>query len=263
MNCELLAHSITKVVKLIGSGEPWCPSPGHAPPPNYCTCSCTCSQCLFPAELANTVQISGSSNPLAAGRRHSLTCHVTSDITPTVKWVGLDGTELETGEGMIVSEPVRYGLNTTMVLTFDTLKTSHGGDYSCVSSTNYPTTEVTATRELIVQSKSQLTSPPPPHACTHAHTHAHTHMHTHMHTLDLYLSVDVMTSAVCSLPPRSPKLHRYRGESRTLTKGRGGGGSFHLKHSQTTPPLVNSFAPKEPPGFTPEEYTIKSDITYF
>ena len=71
-----------------------------------------------------------------AGETHSLTCNVSlaQDLreSPVIEWVGPEG-PIEDGavEGVTLSSSFP---STTMTLTFDPLRTSHGGVYWCRAS---------------------------------------------------------------------------------------------------------------------------------
>ena len=99
--------------------------------------------------------INGPSNPLQAGGKYSLTCNVTSDLPPTVKWLDPDDNAVDNSDSsVIVSQPVTLGNTTTLVLKFDPLKASHGGSYSCVSTVAKPSSFKRMRRHLEVQCKS-------------------------------------------------------------------------------------------------------------
>ena len=80
--------------------------------------------------------VTSSSSPSAAGETHSLTCDVTlaQDLreSPVIEWVGPEG-PIEDGavEGVTLSSS---SPSTTMTLTFNPLRTSHGGVYWCRAS---------------------------------------------------------------------------------------------------------------------------------
>ena len=81
-------------------------------------------------EVTHEVDIFGSTNPLSAGGKYSLTCKVTSDVLPSVQWLSpRDGMDTSVRK----TEPVTVGNTTTLVLHFDPIKTSHGGTYVCIS----------------------------------------------------------------------------------------------------------------------------------
>ena len=88
-------------------------------------------------ELENTIRFEGPDNPQLVGGSYSLTCVVTADLPPEVKWRDGDGNEIpyedeETG-GVFVEEKVVIGRTTRLTLRFRSLLTSHGGSYSCLS----------------------------------------------------------------------------------------------------------------------------------
>ena len=112
---------------------------------------------ISPSDLQNIVTIAADPNPLVAGTSHSLTCQVHSDLPPTLSWLDSQGQEITSTTGEVfIGQPTRFGLNSTLTLTFDTLKTSHGSRYSCKSVIGMPFSQETAERDVIVQSKSLI-----------------------------------------------------------------------------------------------------------
>lgn len=117
------------------------------PPPSH----------VVSAELTHTVNISGPANPLSAGEKYSLTCTVTFDLLPFVRWLGPGNDEVDGSDVSVrVSEPVTGGNTTTLTLHFDPIRTSHGGTYSCRSSIRELRSDKLATRHVKVQSKCAL-----------------------------------------------------------------------------------------------------------
>jgi len=111
------------------------------------------------AELYHTMEIDGPSNPLPAGGLYSFTCRVTSYLPPSVKWLDSDHKEPDSYDPSIKIDGPNYDGNiTTLVLTFDHLKTSRGGCYACVSSVSEPTSFKRVTRDIEVQSKCFICS---------------------------------------------------------------------------------------------------------
>lgn len=111
-------------------------------------------------ELAHKVEITGPANPLSAGEKYSLTCTVTSDLPPSVKWLGpgnhaVDGSDVS----VRMLEPVTQGNTTTLVLYFDPIKTSHGGTYTCTSISNLKLKKQSSTH-VKVQSKPKYVCMP-------------------------------------------------------------------------------------------------------
>jgi hypothetical protein len=109
------------------------------------------------AELDNTVKIEGTSNPWVAGRSgYSLTCVVTADIAPEITW--RDGnsnqiTNTNSSGDVFVSRPVVSGRTTRLTLNFNSLRTSHGASYSCLSVITVPSSIQVALRDVIVKSE--------------------------------------------------------------------------------------------------------------
>ena len=92
-----------------------------------------------------------------AGRSgYSLTCVVTADIAPDVKW--RDGnnnhiSDTDNSTSVFISEPVVSGRTTRLTLNFNSLRTSHGASYSCLSVTTIPSSVQVAVRDVIVKSE--------------------------------------------------------------------------------------------------------------
>ena len=87
----------------------------------------------FTASFTNNVSIETSNERPTAGENYTLTCTVMSDRPPIMKWIGLEGNDVS-GEGVIVHSQFISGFNSTLLLEFLPLRTSHGGIYMCVSS---------------------------------------------------------------------------------------------------------------------------------
>ena len=106
------------------------------------------------SDVENIVIITAAPNPLVDCTSHSLTCQVHSDLPPTLSWLDSQGQEIisTTGE-VFISLPTRSGLNSTITLTFDPLKASHGGRYSCKSVIDMPFSQEMAETDVIVQSQ--------------------------------------------------------------------------------------------------------------
>ena len=102
------------------------------------------------------MSITGPPNPLLAGETYSLNCIVTSDFTPTVQWQDLNTQEVitTTGTSVRTGNPVISGNTTHLVLYFDTIHTSHGGSYACISAVSETGSLRRETRHIQVQSES-------------------------------------------------------------------------------------------------------------
>ena len=109
---------------------------------------------LLNTELNNQVVIEGPPNPLLAGDSYAITCTAIADITPVVRWMDSGGNPVEEGEGLTLSGPIVSGNATTLRLTFNYLRTSQAGAYSCLSIIDVPTSIQRAIRDVIIQSKS-------------------------------------------------------------------------------------------------------------
>ena len=130
-----------------------------------------------PSELDHTVTIEVPAL-LEAGGVYNINCIVTTDIRPLVKWMGPDGKDISaedigSGSGftptagssitvqsgiadssITVSSIVVTGKQTILSLSFSPLRTSHGGRYTCMSVVESPPSVKTATKDMIVKSKS-------------------------------------------------------------------------------------------------------------
>ena len=105
-------------------------------------------------EIAHGVEISGPSNPLSAGGKYSLTCTVTSDLPVSVQWLDPSDDEVDGSDvSLKIGETVIKGNTTTLILHFDPTRTSHGGTYTCKSTTSELSSEKTALRHVKVQGK--------------------------------------------------------------------------------------------------------------
>ena len=109
-------------------------------------------------ELNNRVSVQGPSNPLRAGSSYTFTCNATADITPVVRWTDPSGNSVESGEGVSVSGPFVSGDTNTLQLTFNYLRTSQAGTYSCLSIIDTPTSVQRDVRDIIVQSELDISS---------------------------------------------------------------------------------------------------------
>ena len=85
------------------------------------------------------MSVDGPDSSLKAGSNASLVCTVTSGFTPSVKWVDPDNNQvLTTGTDVRTDDPVTVGNTTSLVLNFDLLRTSYGGNYTCISTLSEP-----------------------------------------------------------------------------------------------------------------------------
>ena len=108
-------------------------------------------------ELDNIVRIEGTSNPWLASRSgYSLTCVVTADIVPEIKWRDGNNNQISNTNSSVdifVSEPVVSGRTTRLTLNFNSLRTSHGASYSCLSVVTVPSSVQVALRDVIIKSE--------------------------------------------------------------------------------------------------------------
>lgn len=109
-----------------------------------------------PTELEHNMSITASTNnPVIAGSSLTLNCTATSNHVPLLTWVGPNGpTNVE--NGIIVSEQINGDMKQT-ILTFDPLRTSHAGNYTCISIIEDSVSKIVAQHLVIVESESTCT----------------------------------------------------------------------------------------------------------
>ena len=88
-----------------------------------------------------TISASGIST---AGQMYALTCSVDVPGTSSIQWQDSNGSEVTSGDGITVS---------VGVLTFNPLRTSHGGGYTCQATAETTSVVRTAMWNVTVQSK--------------------------------------------------------------------------------------------------------------
>ena len=107
------------------------------------------------ADFMVSIRTDGSS---IIGENLTLTCYamtaenVSGDIN--LQWIGPDGEQVISTESVAIGVPVRSGLVTSLILQFTDLRTSNGGQYTCLVS-NGEAQSVSVTTDVIVQSMSQ------------------------------------------------------------------------------------------------------------
>ena len=105
----------------------------------------------YPAEQYD-ISISATGVP-TAGEEYSLTCSINvSAGSPSLQWQYSNGNVVATGGDITVSSQETSGSITTLTLTFNSLQTSHGGEYICRSVVE-GTVERTAMENVTVQSE--------------------------------------------------------------------------------------------------------------
>ena len=100
-----------------------------------------CSFCPVIEPFDVTITDTGIST---AEQMYTLTCSVDVPGTPSIQWQYSNGSEVTTGGGITVSEGI---------LTFDPLRTSHGGGYTCQATAEMTGVVRSAMWDVIVQSK--------------------------------------------------------------------------------------------------------------
>ena len=87
-----------------------------------------------------------------AEETYNLTCTVEANVPLTVQWLySSNGTEVTNDSGITVGTPRNTNSTTTLTLSFNPLHTSHGGQYTCRSTTDTPPSTVTVTTNVTVQ----------------------------------------------------------------------------------------------------------------
>ena len=95
-----------------------------------------------------------SSGVPISGETYNLTCTVEANVQPTVQWLYSNSGSRVTNESNITVETEKTTNSTTILtLSFNPLSTSHGGQYTCQSTTDTPPSTVNATRNVTVQSE--------------------------------------------------------------------------------------------------------------
>ena len=107
---------------------------------------------VFSTELLhNYVTITSSGVP-TSGETYNLICTVEANVPPTVQWLySSNGTAVTNGNGITVETQRTTNSTTTLTLSFNPLHTSHGGQYTCQSTTDTPSSTVNATTDVTVQ----------------------------------------------------------------------------------------------------------------
>ena len=80
------------------------------------------------------ISVSNDGDPFIAGQSYNLTCTVTLENTadtPTVEWLGPNNNPLSNSSDITVERLPVNNFTYTTTLHFTTLRTSHGGQYSC------------------------------------------------------------------------------------------------------------------------------------
>ena len=104
------------------------------------------------------ITISHGGGPFIAGQSYNLTCTVTLENaagTPSVEWLDPNNNPLHNNGNITVGDTVTVHCSTyTTTLHFTTLRTSHGGQYSCQATLGVVNN--TAAVNITVLSKSIL-----------------------------------------------------------------------------------------------------------
>lgn len=99
----------------------------------------TCS-CITLLDFSHDIAIEKSSESAVAGEVFNFTCIVISDSPVILSWTNSRG-EPVGGNGITLSPKYVEGKKSTIQLSFDQLRTSHGGQYICNSKSNVSSTK--------------------------------------------------------------------------------------------------------------------------
>ena len=103
------------------------------------------------------MNIEGGTKPLFVGNYSILICVAICDFIPSIQWIDPDRNQVTTyGDSVNVGEQFTDGNTTYLYLSFDPLKLSHGGMYSCESTVQDPPSINVANRNIVVQSKLRI-----------------------------------------------------------------------------------------------------------
>ena len=98
-----------------------------------------------------------------AGEFYALTCIVTEEVVgltnmPTLQWLN-SSDQVFDGEGITVGQLQQNETTATLVLTFDPVRTSHGGEYTCQGTLESPPGPLMNTTEQTVSVQSKCIVP--------------------------------------------------------------------------------------------------------
>ena len=108
------------------------------------------------------MEITAPGGTPSAGESYTLTCTVEVVerlvVTPDVEWLDPDNNVITTGGDITVGSPQPSGTTTTLILTFNPLLTSYGGEYTCRANITIDEISIidlsnTSSTDVIVQSK--------------------------------------------------------------------------------------------------------------
>ena len=96
--------------------------------------------------------IEGGTNVTLVGNDSTLLCAVTCDFIPSIQWLDQDMNPISIfGDTVSTGEQFSNGSITYLYLSFDPLKLSHGGVYSCESTVLYPPSTEVANTNIVIQ----------------------------------------------------------------------------------------------------------------
>ena len=107
---------------------------------------------MFPTELQHDVSITMSSDVAVTGEMFTLKCIVQSHLPTVVSWI--DNTR-EPVSGVRVSAKYVAENEGALELHFDSLHTSHGGLYTCISRMNISSARNISSQQFLLEVKSK------------------------------------------------------------------------------------------------------------
>ena len=106
-------------------------------------------------DLEHTLNVTAShENPVISGTTLTLTCIAVTSRLVHLQWRNSDNSSVNPTSSISIPPPLVVEQITTITLTFDPLKTSHAGLYTCSCVMRSPRSEVSASHKVVVQSKS-------------------------------------------------------------------------------------------------------------
>ena len=99
--------------------------------------------------MIGNISIESSSDYPTAGENLTLTCSVVSDTPVVMRWLGPDGEDASRSTSALILKMI----NASLSISFQPLYTSHGGNYTCVSSVVSSVHVVEQQYSITIQSK--------------------------------------------------------------------------------------------------------------
>lgn len=80
--------------------------------------------------MIGDINVESSSDYPTAGENLTLICSVVSDTPVVMRWIGPDGEDASQNTSALLLKMI----NASLSISFQPLHTSHGGNYTCISS---------------------------------------------------------------------------------------------------------------------------------